>query len=63
MKDFNKLKIQFRQDRRDMRMDLPEPLDNLDMDDRVVGGQITITKSVAVNLLFLHSLLIWKVKI
>jgi hypothetical protein len=27
-------------------MDLPKPLHNLNIDNRVVGGEITITKSV-----------------
>ncbi|KAI9776338.1 MAG: hypothetical protein M1839_000418 [Geoglossum umbratile] len=43
MKGFNTLKFKFRKDQRDMKMDLPDPLHNLDMDNRVVGGEITIT--------------------
>ena len=55
MSDFNKLKTKFERNHRDMRMDLPEPLHNLNMDN-VEGGQITITKSVTAYLFF-HSLL------
>jgi hypothetical protein len=46
MKKFNRLKRMFNKEHRDMRMDLPEPLHNLNMGNRVVGGEITITKSV-----------------
>lgn len=46
MSEFNKLKRKFSKDHRDMRMDLPAPLDNLNMDTSVVGGEITITKCV-----------------
>jgi len=47
MKEFNKHKRRFRNDHRDMKMDLPPPLHNLNMGSRVVGGEITITKYVA----------------
>jgi hypothetical protein len=43
MKDFNIHKRKFKKDQRDIQMDLPEPLHNLAMDNRVVGGEITIT--------------------
>jgi hypothetical protein len=43
MNDFNILKKKFKKGNRDMRIDLPKPLDNLDMDNIVIGGQITIT--------------------
>jgi hypothetical protein len=43
MKEFNIHKGKFRKDQRDIQMDLPEPLHNLDMGNRVVGGEITIT--------------------
>ncbi|KAH0538333.1 hypothetical protein FGG08_005068 [Glutinoglossum americanum] len=56
MKEFNKLKRKFKKDHRDMKIDLPEPLHNLDMDNRVIGGEITITKFVTAYPFF-HSLL------
>jgi len=43
MKTFNEKKRMFHRTQRDIRMDLPEPLHDLDMGDRVVGGEITIT--------------------
>lgn len=52
MDNFNTFKLRFHKDHRDMRMDLPAPLDNLNMDNRVEGGQITITKSV--NRIFIY---------
>jgi hypothetical protein len=44
MKTFDGFKKRFKKDHRDMRMDLPGPLSNLDLDTRVQGGEITITK-------------------
>jgi len=46
MKRFNVKKLAFRRNHRDMKLDLPEPYENLNLDTRVVGGQITITWSV-----------------
>jgi hypothetical protein len=43
MKDFNILKRKFRKGHRDMKMTLPKPLENLDLHNRVEGGEITIT--------------------
>jgi hypothetical protein len=48
MKTFNEKKRMFHRTQRDIRMDLPDPLHNLEMGDRVVGGEITITKSVTI---------------
>jgi hypothetical protein len=44
MKDFDIKKRQFTEDFRDIRLDLPEPLDNLNLEGRVRGGEIKITK-------------------
>ncbi|KAH7342511.1 hypothetical protein BKA65DRAFT_504250 [Rhexocercosporidium sp. MPI-PUGE-AT-0058] len=43
MKTFNLYKRKFQKGHRDIKIDLPEPFENLDLDNRVVGGQITIT--------------------
>ncbi|KAH6724439.1 hypothetical protein DL95DRAFT_464978 [Leptodontidium sp. 2 PMI_412] len=43
MKKFNVYKRKFEKGHRDIKIDLPEPFENLDLDTRVVGGQITIT--------------------
>lgn len=43
MKRFDIKKRAFRRNHRDMKLDLPEPYNNLNLDTRVVGGQITIT--------------------
>ena len=43
MKDFNIQKRRFKKDQRDIKIDLPEPLDNLNMGHKVVGGEITIS--------------------
>ncbi|KAH0558447.1 hypothetical protein GP486_004893 [Trichoglossum hirsutum] len=43
MYSFSVFKKKFKKDSRVMKMDLPKPLDNLTLDDRVIGGQITIT--------------------
>lgn len=43
MKSFDIFKRKFVQGHRDIKIDLPEPLENLNLDNRVVGGQITIT--------------------
>lgn len=43
MKRFDVHKRRFERGHRDIKIDLPEPYENLDMDTRVIGGQITIT--------------------
>jgi hypothetical protein len=43
MKNFDVHKRKFAKGHRDIKMDLPEPFENLDKDNIVVGGQITIT--------------------
>jgi hypothetical protein len=43
MKSFDALKRKFKRGHRDMKMDLPAPFHNLNLDSRVVGGEITIT--------------------
>jgi hypothetical protein len=42
MKRFDVHKRKFAKGHRDIKLDLPEPFQDLDMDNRVVGGQITI---------------------
>jgi len=42
MKRFNLVKENFKPDNKDIRLDLPGPLENLDLDNRVRGGEITI---------------------
>lgn len=44
MKEFNERKKKFKKDSRDMRVDLPAPLDTLNIDSRVRSGGVTITK-------------------
>src|ERR1700761_7954418 len=44
MKKFELLKKNFSDDGRDAFLDLPHPLDNLNMQGKVDGGQITITQ-------------------
>jgi hypothetical protein len=44
MKKFDGMKRKFRSDYRSMRLDLPEPLQNLTIEGKVRGGEITITK-------------------
>ncbi len=44
MKSFDDLKKQFFKDHRDMHLDLPQPLDNLNLAGKVHGGEIKITK-------------------
>ena len=43
MKEFNIRKRRFKKDQRDIKIDLPEPLHNLNMGSKVVGGEITIS--------------------
>ncbi|KAN0071932.1 hypothetical protein V8E54_009661 [Elaphomyces granulatus] len=43
MQGFDKHKRKFNRDHRDIKMDLPYPLHNLNKDNKVVGGEITIT--------------------
>jgi len=43
MKAFDGYKRKFGKDHRDMKMDLPEPLDDLNIENKVVGGELTIT--------------------
>ncbi|OXV10191.1 hypothetical protein Egran_02048, partial [Elaphomyces granulatus] len=43
MQGFDKHKRKFNRDYRDIKMDLPYPLHNLNRDNKVVGGEITIT--------------------
>jgi len=57
MNDFNQCKRTFNKDHEDIKMNLPKPLHNLNLDTRVVGGEIRITKSV-ITYLFFHNLLI-----
>ncbi|OAP64492.1 hypothetical protein AYL99_00464 [Fonsecaea erecta] len=45
MKSFDVLKKQFHKNHRDMALDLPEPLHNLTLDNRVDGGEIKITNA------------------
>jgi hypothetical protein len=42
MEEFSKRKRSFGDNQWRMKMDLPEPLDNLTMDNRVVQGEFTI---------------------
>jgi hypothetical protein len=46
MKNFEKKKKLFSADSGDIHIDLPEPYQDLYLDDRVVGGQITIPQCV-----------------
>jgi hypothetical protein len=46
MKQFDNHKKKFKSDYRSMRVDLPGPLQNLDINGRVRSGEITITKCV-----------------
>jgi hypothetical protein len=43
MKRFDIQKLKFRKGQRDIKIDLPEPFENLDIENKVIGGQITIT--------------------
>lgn len=45
MKRFNVSKYNFSRDYRDIKLDLPAPFDNFDLGDRVVDGEITISRS------------------
>jgi hypothetical protein len=47
MKAFDAFKKKFVKTARDMKMDFPEPLDNLNIDGKVVEGELTITKEVS----------------
>jgi len=42
MKTFDVHKRKFSKGHRNVKIDLPEPFEDFNMDDRVVGGQITI---------------------
>jgi hypothetical protein len=46
MSEFDTIKKSFEQESGDMFLDLPKPLNNLTLEGRVDGGQITITKLV-----------------
>jgi hypothetical protein len=52
MQGFDRQKRKFNRDHRDIKMDLPHPLENLTKGNTVVGGEITITKSVTTFLFF-----------
>ena len=54
MQSFDKHKRKFNRDHRNIKMDLPYPLHDLNKGNEVVVGEITITKSVA-TFLFFHS--------
>jgi hypothetical protein len=43
MKTFDGYKRKFSEDHRDIKMDLPEPLDDLTVGKQVLGGELTIT--------------------
>ena len=43
MKAFDRYKRRFTNDEREMRIDLPRPLDNLNIPGRVKEGELTIT--------------------
>jgi hypothetical protein len=43
MKTFDGYKRKFSGDHRDIKMDLPEPLDDLTVGKQVLGGELTIT--------------------
>ena len=48
MKAFDEKKRKFSQnDVRDVKLDLPKPLDNLNIPGKVLGGELTITVCVA----------------
>jgi len=46
MQGFDKYKRKFNRGHHDIKMDLPHPLDNLNKDNMVVGGEITITNEI-----------------
>lgn len=46
MKTFEGYKKRFAKHTRDTKMDLPEPLDTLSINGKVVRGELTITKYV-----------------
>lgn len=46
MKVFDEKKKKFSNKVRDMKLDLPTPLDNLNIPGKVVAGELTITASV-----------------
>ena len=48
MSSFDREKRLFEEGCEDVKIDLPKPLHNLNMNTRVVGGEITITKSVII---------------
>lgn len=43
MKNFDVHKKKFAKGHRDIKIDLPEPFENLNKENIVIGGQITIT--------------------
>jgi hypothetical protein len=43
MKDFDERKKKFSNNARDMKLDLPEPLENLNIPGKVLEGELTIT--------------------
>jgi len=47
MKKFDGIKRKFSNNARDMKLDLPKPLDNLNIPGKVLGGELTITVCVA----------------
>jgi len=46
MKVFDEKKRKFSNNVRNMKLDLPEPLDNLNIPGKVSGGEVTITEYV-----------------
>ena len=50
METFNTFKRRFHKEHRDIRMDLPNPLHNLNINNKVEEGEITITKFVTAYL-------------
>lgn len=43
MKEFEKYKRKFNKDHREIKMDLPEPLDDITVGKKVLGGEVSIT--------------------
>ena len=43
-REFGRCKRKFAKNARDIMINLPKPLENLNIDSKVVGGEITITK-------------------
>jgi len=56
MADFDDLKKGFDKGSRDMHLDLPEPLNNLDLEHKVQGGQIIISKYALTGISFRRAL-------